>query len=79
MRLALAKLLLAGAVMGAVCAITSRWLNAFGFAEKLDAALAVAVCVPGGVCVYFALLYLLRFKELDALKALLLRYFPKSK
>jgi hypothetical protein len=45
--------------------------------SKLSAALTVSICVPGGVGVYFALLYLLRFEELDALKKLLFRYLPK--
>lgn len=79
LRPALCKVLLAGAAMGLACLLAWPLLSAFGPGEKLGAALTVAVCVPGGVCVYFALLYLLRFEELDALKALLLRYLPRTK
>jgi len=77
LRPALLKVLLAGAAMGLACAVAWPWLAGFDLSDKLSAALTVAVCVPGGVCVYFALLYLLRFEELDALKGMLLRYLPK--
>ena len=39
--------------------------HGFELNDKLNAALTVTVCVPGGVIVYFTLLHLLRFKELD--------------
>lgn len=76
---ALAKLGLAGLGMGLACAAVWPWLAGFGLGAKLDASLAVALCVPGGVCVYFALLYLLRFEELEALKGLLHRFLQGSK
>ena len=76
---ALGKVLFAGAAMGLACAVAWPWFDSFGLAEKLDATLAVAVCVPGGVGLYFGLLYLLRFEELDALKRLLARFVPRAK
>jgi peptidoglycan biosynthesis protein MviN/MurJ (putative lipid II flippase) len=79
LRPALAKLCLAGAGMGLACQAAWPWLASFGFGPKLDASLAVAVCVPGGVCVYFAMLYLLRFEELEALKGLIRRALPGFK
>jgi putative peptidoglycan lipid II flippase len=79
LRPALVKLCLAGAGMGLACGAAWPWLAGFGLGAKLDASLAVALCVPGGACLYFALLYLLRFEELDALKGLLRRFVPGSK
>lgn len=77
LRPALGKVLLAGLGMGLVCAFAWPLLDGLGLNAKLGAALTVTLCVPGGVCVYFALLYLLRFEELDALKGMLLRYLPR--
>lgn len=79
LRRALGKVLLAGLAMGLACAVAWPLLAGFGLGDKLDAALAVAVCVPGGVVLYFGLLYLLRFEELDALKGLLRRFLPGAK
>jgi putative peptidoglycan lipid II flippase len=77
LRPALFKVLLASVGMGLACAL--GWLSLAGFdlGDKLSAALIVAVCVPVGAGVYFALLYLLRFEEIGALKAMLLRYLPQ--
>jgi peptidoglycan biosynthesis protein MviN/MurJ (putative lipid II flippase) len=77
LRPALLKVLLAGAVMGLGCALVWPVLGALDLGEKFRSALTVAFCVPGGASLYFAVLYLLRFEELDALKAMLLRYLPK--
>ncbi|MGZ0654017.1 murein biosynthesis integral membrane protein MurJ [Coraliomargarita sp. W4R72] len=77
LRPALFKVLLAGAGMGLSCAAAWPWLASFDLGEKLSAALTVAICVPGGAAIYFALLYLLRFEEIDTLKGMLLRYLPK--
>lgn len=77
LRPALLKVLLAGAGMGASCAFVWPYFALLELGDKVSAALTVAACVPGGVCVYFALLYLLRFEELDELKRILLRYLPR--
>jgi putative peptidoglycan lipid II flippase len=77
LRPALAKVLLASLAMGLACALAWPLLDGLGLNAKFSAALTVALCVPGGVCLYFALLYRLRFEELDALKGMLLRYVPK--
>ncbi|WPJ96909.1 murein biosynthesis integral membrane protein MurJ [Coraliomargarita algicola] len=77
LRPALFKVLLAGLGMGVACAVAWPCLAAFDWGAKLSAALIVVVCVPGGVAVYFALLYVLRFEEMDALKAMLQRFMPK--
>jgi putative peptidoglycan lipid II flippase len=77
LRPALYQVLLAGTGMGLICAWAWPYFALLELSDKLSAALTVAVCVPGGACVYFSLLYLLRFEELDALKSMLQRYLPK--
>ena len=77
LRPALSKVLLAGVSMGLFCAFAWSCMAGFELSDKLSAALCVTVCVPGGVIVYFTLLYLLRFEELAALKAMLHSYMPK--
>ena len=77
LRPALSKVLLAGAGMGLLCALTWSCLAACDLNDKLSAALTVAVCVPGGVIIYFTLLYLLRFEDLATLKAMFLNYWSK--
>jgi len=77
LRPALLKVLVAGCAMGLACALVAPVIGGIDLGAKLSSALTVAVCVPGGVVVYFALLYLLRFEELDTLKGMLLRYLPK--
>ncbi|MEC8219178.1 MAG: hypothetical protein VX014_00980, partial [Verrucomicrobiota bacterium] len=68
---------LAGVSMGLFCAAVWPFMAGFELNDKLSAALSVTVCVPGGVIVYFTLLYLFRFEELATLKAMLLSYMPK--
>lgn len=75
---ALVKVLLAGVVMGLVCALAWQAVAQFDLNSKLSAALTVALCVPGGVAVYFALLYFLRFEEMGTLLGMLRRYMPKK-
>ena len=77
LRPALSKVLLAGAGMGLLCALAWSCLAACDLNDKLSAALTVAVCVPGGVIIYFTLLYLLRFEDLATLKAMFLNYWSK--
>jgi len=77
LRPALLKVVIAGTGMGLACAFAWPLMGGLDLGSKLSAALTVSICVPGGVGVYFALLYLLRFEELDALKKLLFRYLPK--
>jgi putative peptidoglycan lipid II flippase len=77
LRPALSKVLLAGAGMGLLCALAWSCLAACDLNDKLSAALTVAVCVPGGVIIYFTLLYLLRFEDLATLKAMFLNDWSK--
>ena len=77
LRPALFKVLLAGVSMGLFCAFAWSCMAGFELNDKLSAALSVTVCVPGGVIVYFTLLYLLRFEELATLKAMLLNYMRR--
>ena len=77
LRPALSRVLLAGVSMGLFCAFAWSCMAGFELSDKLSAALCVTVCVPGGVIVYFTILYLLRFEELAALKAMLHSYMPK--
>lgn len=79
LRPAFLKVLLAGAVMGASCALAWYFVNGLALSEKLRAGVAVVLCVPGGAGLYFGLLYLLRFEELAVLKDLLYRLLPKPK
>ena len=76
LRPAILKILLAGIVMGLLCIYATPWLASFELSEKLSSALIVSILVPTGVAVYFALLYLLRFEEMDGLKQLLGRFIP---
>ena len=48
-------------------------------ADKLNAAVIVGVLVPSGAALYFGLLYLLTFEELDALARMLRRFIPKRR
>ena len=66
----MSKVLLAGVGMGLFCAFAWSFVASFELNDKLSAALSVTVCVPLGVIVYFTLLHLLRFEELDTLKAM---------
>jgi putative peptidoglycan lipid II flippase len=75
---ALCKVLLAGATMGLFCLDAWSMLIDFNLGDKWNSVLIVGLCVPGGACVYFAMLYWLRFEELAALKKILLRYLPGS-
>jgi hypothetical protein len=51
----------------------------FDLADKLNAAVIVGVLVPSGAALYFGLLYLLKFEELDALARMLGRFIPKRR
>ena len=77
LRPALLKILFSGAAMGVACALTWPLVAGIDLPTKLSAALTVSVCVPGGVCLYFILLSLLRFEELGMLRELFLRFLPK--
>ncbi len=76
LRSAILKILLAGVLMGLFCVYATPCLASFELSDKLSSALTVSILVPAGVAVYFALLYLLRFEEMDALKQLLGRFIP---
>jgi len=77
LRPALFKVLLAGTSMGLFCAFAWSCMAGLELNDKLSAALTVTVCVPGGVIVYFTLLHLLRFEELDTIKVMILSYILK--
>ena len=77
LRPALSKVLFAGASMGLFCGLVWSCLAGFDLSEKLSAALTVSVCIPGGITVYFILLYFLRFEELATLKAMFISYLMK--
>ena len=72
------KVILAGAVMGTICLLFSTVVLMAGMGAKTGAILTVAIGVPGGASIYFALLYLLRFKDFDIIKSTLVRNFPSS-
>ncbi|MEC9228312.1 MAG: hypothetical protein VYA21_05730, partial [Verrucomicrobiota bacterium] len=76
--LELCKVILASAIMGTICLLLSTALHMVGMGAKIGAILTVAIGVPGGASIYFALLYLLRFKDFDIIKSTLVRNFPIS-
>ena len=70
---ALARIVAAGLLMGALCGAGLEAVRWLGLAPKTEAAVAVAVLVPGGAVLYFALLAVFRFRDMDALRGLLAR------
>ncbi len=78
LRSAVVKILVAGALMGVGCAAGLRLVEHFHLIEKLHALVAVGALVPGGVALYFGLLYLFKFEEFDRLAGLLKRFLPKA-
>jgi putative peptidoglycan lipid II flippase len=79
LRGAFAKVLCAGLGMGLFCFIGHALVLSFDLADKLNAAVIVGLFVPGGAALYFGLLYVLKFEELDALAGMLRRFIPKRK
>ena len=71
------KILLAGALMGLACLYAAPLFGGLPVSEKLGALATVVVLVPAGVAIYFGLLAILRFEELEALKALLKRFIGR--
>ncbi len=65
---AFCKIILAAFTMGTICQAGLFLVRFFGMTGKLDALVTVLVLVPGGLIVYFGLLYLLRFEEMDHLR-----------
>ncbi|MEN8662811.1 MAG: murein biosynthesis integral membrane protein MurJ [Lentimonas sp.] len=78
LRPALLKIVAAGALMGLGCAVGLLLVDSFQLVDKLHALVAVGVLVPGGVVLYFGLLYLFKFEEFDRLAGLLKRFLPKA-
>jgi len=79
LRGAFAKILCAGVGMGLFCFIGHAFVLSFDLADKLNAAVAVGVFVPSGAALYFGLLYLLKFEELDVLAGMVRRVLPKRR
>jgi peptidoglycan biosynthesis protein MviN/MurJ (putative lipid II flippase) len=77
--LELSKVIRAGAVMGTICLLLSTVVSMAEMGAKTGAILTVAIGVPSGASIYFALLYLLRFKDLDMIKSTLVRNLPSSR
>jgi len=67
------KAFVAAALMAVACWLGDQWLGSLNLELKIQAAVRVGILVPAGVLVYFTLLTLLRFDELDALKRLIFR------
>jgi putative peptidoglycan lipid II flippase len=79
LRTAFAKVLCAGVAMGLFCLIGNAVVLSFNLADKLNAAVVVCVFVPSGAALYFGLLSLMKFEEMDALTGLLRRFLPKRR
>ena len=79
LRGAFAKVLCAGLAMGLFCVLGHALVLSFDLADKLNAAVIVGILVPSGAALYFGLLYLLKFEELDALARMLRRFIPKRR
>ena len=73
------KVILAGSIMGLACSLLLAVVSVTELSPKLSSALVVAIGVPSGISVYFILLYLFRFKELDAIRSMFARIIPRSK
>ncbi|MFP4167066.1 MAG: murein biosynthesis integral membrane protein MurJ [Opitutales bacterium] len=69
-----AKILLAGLGMGLVCFGGRALVTGFGLSDKLAASVTLVALVPGCAALYFGLLYLLRFEEMDGLRRFLQRF-----
>ena len=78
LRSAFGKILLAGAVMGIACTIGLAMVDGLALTGKIQSALAVYLLVPGGAGLYFSVLYLLKFEELQRLSAILRRILGRS-
>ncbi len=76
---ALCKILIAGLAMGLMCYGGLALIDGLGLSLKLHSIVSVAVLVPSGVCIYFGLLYLLKFEELNVLGDLVRRFLPSVK
>ena len=79
LRGAFTKVLCAGLGMGLFCFIGHACVLSFELADKLNAAVVVGVFVPSGAALYFGLLYLLKFEELDVLAGMVRRVLPKRR
>ena len=73
------KVILAGSMMGLACFLLLAAVSITELSPKLSATFLVAIGVPYGIGIYFVLLYLFRFKELDAIRSILVRSIPSSK
>jgi len=73
LRGAFVKILCAAVAMGFFCMLGHALVQSFGLADKLNAAVIVGVFVPSGAALYFGLLYLLKFEELDIFVGMLRR------
>jgi putative peptidoglycan lipid II flippase len=76
LRKAFGKILIAGFAMGLFCLAGHALVLSFDLADKLRAAVIVCLFVPSGAALYFGLLYLLKFEELNMLRGMLLRFLP---
>lgn len=74
LRPAFVKILIAGLAMGLFCAAAAGMIGQLGFDGKIYSLSVVLLLVPGGALLYFGVLYLLRFEEMDGLKRLLRRF-----
>ena len=79
LRGAFGKILCAGVAMGLFCLMGHALVLGIDLAEKMRAAVIVLVFVPGGAALYFGLLYLLKFEELDELAGMARRVLPGRK
>ncbi|WP_269526716.1 murein biosynthesis integral membrane protein MurJ [Coraliomargarita parva] len=73
LRPAFGQILLAGLLMGIFCYLGVRLGALLDWSDKAQAILVVALLVPGGATLYFVLLKLLRFEELEQLVQLILK------
>ncbi|MGB0414274.1 MAG: murein biosynthesis integral membrane protein MurJ [Coraliomargarita sp.] len=76
---AFAKIGIAGLAMGVICYGGLALIAGLELSLKLHAIVSVSLLVPGGVFVYFGLLYLLKFEELNVLGDLVRRVLPGAK
>ena len=73
------KTVVAALAMAALIFVSSRWVSALPLTPKENAAVNLLAIIPLGVISYFSVLWVVRFRELEALKGLLLGLVRRDK
>lgn len=74
-----AKTVVAALAMALLIVISSRWVESFPLTPKGNAAVDLLALIPIGAICYFSVLWMMRFRELEELKALLFGLIQRHK